>query len=159
MNVVLGHSGIKSLISFFMIQSQKLENVINTIEKRLAEQGYQLMIQNAPTMDIDGNIGGTVGMEQNVNGYSVTYSGHDVAYIEFGTGIVGSGNYPDTEALTGNGWLYGTKRGWYYLSKRDGSKRFSRGGMLPEKPLYDSFTELERTAYNIINEVLNEKFS
>jgi hypothetical protein len=90
----------------------------------------------------------------------VTYFGQDVAYIEFGTGVTGAGNYPDAEVLAEVNWSYDVnnhgEKGWYYYSKRDGKLRHSRG-MRGERPVLETFRETERLVPQIVKQVMNEK--
>ena len=164
MNVVLGREGVSLLIKYFKLKRDQLDNIVDEISKALSDRGYQLMLANAPLSDIDGNIGGTVGTEKQGKLYRITYSGQDVAYIEFGTGYVGEHKpYPDTENLAKAGWEYDIhghgSNGWFYYSKRDGSLKHSKGGMYPEMPVFKSYTQLRDEALEIIKEVFNAKYA
>lgn len=161
MNVVLGKEGLLALKTYLETMDATLTNTISKIERKLAEEGFELLKGNAPTYDIDGNITGSISMEKTSDGYRVVYSGEDVAYIEFGTGYKGLTNsYPNVEALGQFDWEYDSNNhgssGWFYYSKRDGSKQYSRGGMYPEMPVYKSYTQLRDRAKEIIEGVLND---
>ena len=41
---------------------------------------------------------------------AVTATGPQLSFVEFGTGVVGSGTYPDSEALARAGWAYDQRR-------------------------------------------------
>ncbi len=163
MDVILGHEGIQALKMYFDNQLATLDKLVKDLELALAEKGLELLESNAPTFDIDGNIAGHAYTEATKSGYRVVYSGEDVAYIEFGTGIMGESNpYPDANALVEANWQYDVNghgiNGWFYKSKRDGSLKHSRG-MRPEKPVYDSYKQLEMVAKDIIKGVLNDFFA
>lgn len=160
MKIVLGNEGIRELQRILMDWQRVIDEVVNEAERRLAEEGQRIMLQKAPTTDIDGNIPGRVRVEPRAEGYAVTYLGQDVAYIEFGTGITGMGSYPDGEVLAEVNWTYDVndhgEKGWYYYGKRDGKLRHSRG-MRGEKPVLETYRETERLVPDIVRKVMNEK--
>lgn len=162
MTIVLGHEGINRLLKEIKMHRRLLKEVVDIISEAIAQKGYELLSANAPLNDIDGNIPGTVDIEQRNDGWAVTYMGQDVAYIEFGTGYKGEGSpYPDRMALAKVDWAYDVNNhgagGWFYYSKRDGTLRFSRG-MTPEKPVLDTVNELRGLVQSIGERILNEKF-
>lgn len=161
MNVVLGNEGIKQLQGYFREKQRNLYAIVDKIEREIAEIGASVMKSKAPTSDIDGNLPGRVIVEPRPDGWAVSYLGRDVAYIEFGTGYEGQNSpYPDYEVLGTVGWMYDInnhgERGWFYRSKRDGTIRYSRG-MRPEKPVFDTFVEMQRQVRPIVERVLHEE--
>ena len=161
-NVLLGNRDIAKLIADLRRTQRILEKVVNEAEKEIAAFAKQTMLSKAPTQDVDGNIPGRVVVEKTKLGYSVSYKGKDVAYIEFGTGVNGvQSPYPDSEILARVNWMYDINghgpSGWFYYSKRDGKLRYSRGGVVGERPVFETVMETEEVADSIIEMVVNEK--
>ncbi len=160
--VVLGNEGIRELQSYLMRQQRLLQEAVFEAEKKIAIKGKEILETIAPTQDIDGNIAGTARIEPRKEGYGVAYVGNDVAYIEFGTGYRGETNpHPNTEALQNADWNYDIhehgQKGWFYRSKRDGTIHHSKGGIEPQKPVFDSYKKTLEYVKEIVKEVLHEK--
>lgn len=162
MTVTLGNEGIKALRNYFIGVRGDLDSLVDDINKALANEGFELLESRAPKYAIDGNQMGDVSKEKIPNGYRITYSGEDVAYIEFGTGYIGDNNpYSDFETLSTVDWQYDINghgvKGWYYKDKITGEVKHSQG-MTPEMPVYKSFTDLRERSTYIIKGVFNAKF-
>lgn len=164
-DVVLGVEGLRTLRREIEARTQVFRQVIDEIAKELATLGYVYMEYHAPQHDVDGNIRGEIVIEQRNDGYAVTFRGDDVAYIEFGTGVVGEGLYPDHEAIAMVDWVYDINdhgaKGWFYYDKRflpQKVVRYSRGGARPQAPVYKAFKDTEKQVANVVERVLRDKF-
>jgi len=140
-----------------------MDTLLSKIELALANAGFEFLASNAPLNDIDGNKKGSIALDKEEDGYRISYSGEDVAYIEFGTGYKGKTNkYPDIANRLKIGWNYDINNhgaeGWYYYDKTDGVLKHSQGGIEPQMPVYKSYMQLKNVAYNIIKEVMSEEF-
>lgn len=162
-NVTLGTEGINELKQFVMRLQNELDGVLDKAEERIAEYGRNQMERFAPTMSVDGNMPGSIFIENDGQMRRVVYAGEDVAYIEFGTGYVGENNpYPDEITLNKAGWDYDVNehgvKGWVYRRKDTGQYRHSRG-MKPEAPVLKAKNETRKAVKMIVKEVLDEEFA
>lgn len=162
-NVTLGTEGINELKRFVMRLQNELDGVLEKAEQRVAEYGRNQLENFAPTASIDGNMPGSVFIENDGQMRRVVYAGADVAYIEFGTGYVGENNpYPDEITLNKAGWDYDVNehgvKGWIYRRKDTGQYRHSRG-MKPEAPVLKAKNETRKAVKVIVREVLDEEFA
>ena len=162
-NVTLGTEGINQLKQYVQSLQGKLDMVLEKAEERVAEYGRTQLEHFAPTMSIDGNMPGSVFVDDDGTMHRVIYAGEDVAYIEFGTGYVGENNpYPDEIALNKAGWEYDVNAhgyaGWVYRRKDNGQYRHSRG-MRPEAPVLKAKNETRKAVKVIVREVLDEEFA
>lgn len=162
-NVTLGTEGINELKRFVMRLQNELDGVLDKAEERIAEYGRNQLENFAPTASIDGNMPGSVFIENDGQMRRVVYAGADVAYIEFGTGYVGENNpYPDEITLNKAGWDYDVNehgvKGWIYRRKDTGQYRHSRG-MKPEAPVLKAKNETRKAVKVIVREVLDEEFA
>lgn len=162
-NVTLGTEGIHELKQYVQSLQGKLDTVLEKAEERVAEYGRNQLENFAPTMSIDGNMPGSVFIEDDGQMHRVIYAGEDVAYIEFGTGYVGENNpYPDEIILNKAGWDYDVNehgvKGWVYRRKDNGLYRHSRG-MKPEAPVLKAKNETRKAVKGIVKEVLDEEFA
>lgn len=162
-NVTLGTEGINELKRFVMRLQNELDGVLDKAEQRIAEYGRNQLENFAPTASIDGNMPGSVFIENDGQMRRVVYAGADVAYIEFGTGYVGENNpYPDEITLNKAGWDYDVNehgvKGWIYRRKDTGQYRHSRG-MKPEAPVLKAKNETRKAVKVIVREVLDEEFA
>ena len=162
-NVTLGTEGINQLKQYVQSLQGRLDMVLEKAEERVAEYGRNQLENFAPTMSIDGNMPGSVFIENDGQMHRVVYAGEDVAYIEFGTGYPGlEGEYDET-ILNKVGWEHnypndhGTK-GWIYRRKDTGQYRHSRG-MKPEAPVLKAKNETRKAVKVIVREVLDEEFA
>ena len=162
-NVTLGTEGINELKQFVLRLQNELDGALDKAEQRIAEYGRNQMERFAPTMSVDGNMPGSVFIENDGQMRRVVYAGEDVAYIEFGTGYVGENNpYPDEITLNKAGWQYDENehgvKGWIYRRKDTGQYRHSRG-MKPEAPVLKARNETRKAVKMIVKEVLDEEFA
>ncbi len=172
-NVTLGTEGINQLKQYVQSLQGKLDMVLEKAEERVAEYGRNQLENFAPTTSVDGNMPGSVFIEDDGQMHRVVYAGEDVAYIEFGTGYVGENNpYPDeitlNKAIQESGYR-GKRSGWYdvnehgyagwvYRRKDTGQYRHSRG-MKPEAPVLKAKNETRKAVKVIVREVLDEEFA
>ena len=75
-------------------------------------------------------------------------------YVEFGTGVVGSGSPHPAPA----GWRYDVnahgESGWWYYNDRDGKMHWTKG--MPSRPfMYNTARELEQECVKIAKEVFS----
>lgn len=162
-NVTLGTEGINELKQYVQSLQGKLDTVLEKAEERVAEYGRNQLENFAPTTSVDGNMPGSVFIEDDGQMHRVIYAGEDVAYIEFGTGYVGENNpYPDEIILNKAGWDYDVNehgvKGWVYRRKDNGLYRHSRG-MKPEAPVLKAKNETRKAVKGIVREVLDEEFA
>lgn len=162
-NVTLGTEGINELKQYVQSLQGKLDTVLEKAEERVAEYGRNQLENFAPTTSVDGNMPGSVFIEDDGQMHRVIYAGEDVAYIEFGTGYVGENNpYPDEIILNKAGWDYDVNehgvKGWVYRRKDNGLYRHSRG-MKPEAPVLKAKNETRKAVKEIVREVLDEEFA
>jgi len=162
-NVTLGTEGINELKQYVQSLQGKLDTVLEKAEERVAEYGRNQLENFAPTTSIDGNMPGSVFVDDDGTMHRVVYAGEDVAYIEFGTGYVGENNpYPDEITLNKAGWDYDVNehgaKGWVYRRKDNGLYRHSRG-MKPEAPVLKAKNETRKAVKGIVKEVLDEEFA
>lgn len=160
MDIVLGIKGIGELQRTLKQYEDFLKNGVSVISEKLGSEAQQVMEELVPNVTIDGNLIGVVTREVLTDGQRVSYEGDDVAYIEFGTGIVGAESpYPTANSL---GWDYDINLhgwdGWYYTHKETGNKEHSVG-MPPIMPVYETAQRIEDKALMLIKEVIDEKFS
>jgi len=158
--VVLGVNGIEALRREIKKYEAFMATGVNKIAERLAIIAEEVMLSLIPQGEIDGNISGIVTREPIVDGQRISYEGEDVAYIEFGTGIVGAESpHPKSSEfewhydINQHGW-----KGWYYTHKLTGEIAFSVG-IPPISPVYDTAREIQKRAVEIISEVIDEEFS
>lgn len=162
-SVLLGNEGIRELKEYFRSLESRFKEVVEESEKRIAEYGEEQLNAVAPTRSIDGNMPGSVSVQNDGGMRRVVYAGEDVAYIEFGTGYRGENNpYPDEIVLNNAGWEYDINdhgyAGWVYRRKTDGAYRHSRG-MVPEAPVLKAFQKTKTVVEQMVREVMDEKFA
>lgn len=162
-NVLLGNEGIRELKEYFRSLESGFKSITEESEKRIAQYGEQQLQSVAPMRSVDGNMPGSVYIQNGEDMTRVVYAGQDVAYIEFGTGYRGQNNpYPDEITLNNANWVYDSNEhgygGWVYKRKDGGGYRHSRG-MIPEAPVLKAFKKTQEAVPQIIREVMDEKFT
>ena len=101
-------------------------------------------------------------LESSISGYFSPSTGVGIikagapyaVYVEFGTGIVGSGSPHPAPA----GWQYDVnahgESGWWYYNDRDGKMHWTKG--MPSRPfMYNTAKQLENECKIIAREVFN----
>jgi len=159
--VTLGKEGIESIIGDLDKITLVLINK-HEITDALAQKGADLINANLPNVaSIDGNDIGNVTVTTMVDFSRVSFVGSQVAYIEFGTGIVGlTLPYVATSVLNEVGWEYDVnghgEEGWVY---RKDDIEYHSIGMDSLAPVYKASMSLEDLLPNMVGDMLNEKFS
>lgn len=143
--------------------NNKLSKVTETIEKETAEFGAKTLSGLAPSSaQYDGNYSGDVSFNKTPLGYEVIYEGEQVAYIEFGTGLMGQGLYPESDITNKANWSYDRgghgNNGWAYTDHRTGEPCYSYG-MIGEKPVYRALAQTRQELPIIVKRVLDEEFN
>lgn len=161
--IVLGTEGIASLKQELIRAKNRMPNIVDKVAQETAEYGADKLSQLAPlSAKYDGNYSGSVEFVPTATGYMVTYSGEQVAYIEFGTGIDAVGSYPDVEILDKANWLYDVnehgEKGWFYNDHRTG-KLYHSVGMIAHMPVYRASRMAEQELPNIVRKVMDEEFN
>lgn len=162
--VILGERGLYELKNWVNAAKMALEETAKESAELVAEKSATRIDSMAGSGHrFDGNVGGSVSVETDIDGASVVFSGEQVAYIEFGTGIVGENSpYPDTEALIKAGWEYDVnnhgEKGWFYRDKTTGERVWSIG-MEGVRPVYWASKEAEKLIPETVRKVFDEKFS
>lgn len=117
----------------------KVEKLGETVPKRLAQDGAQQAKDLASYMgayDSGELVDGIISEYADGKGYVKTTAPHS-AYVEFGTGVVGSGSQ---HPMSGEYWQYDVNEhgeaGWFYIG-RDGRRHWTKG--MPSRPfMYDT---------------------
>lgn len=160
--VELGTKGIRSLKQELERINSNWDAIVSKAEQRLGEYGAEQLFEAIPPHEIDGNLPPSVLVKQEADGLSVVMIGLDSAYIEFGTGLIGKGKYPDSRIPPRVGWVYdvndhGTK-GWWYYHKITKTPTPSVG-MEPQHPVLTASIETGKLVQKIVGEVLDEEFN
>jgi hypothetical protein len=124
---VYGDKGLDDMLSYLTNLSNSLESTSDTVVDALSKVAEKEINERVSKLDLDDNHRGSVEITNITNGKKVSYTGSDVMYIEFGTGMVGKASphplapeydweyYIDTifkkvSSKTG-------QAGWYYNGK------------------------------------------
>ena len=120
--------------------------------KRLCDRGTEIAREECPvdTGDLQSSI---QSMIDDIAGMVVATSGH-AAYVEFGTGVVGSGSPHPTMP-----WAYDVNAhgfdGWWYMKNNE--LRWTAG--MPSRPfMYNTAKRLADEAPQIAKEVFSEQY-
>ena len=157
----------KDLLNY---KNDTLQNKVNLLAQRLAEKGVTIAQNNITTLDaiFTGELLNSIQVRKggSVKGTAIFYvvvDSHHAAYVEFGTGQLGSeGAYP-YPLPEGVDWQYNTGKtifevspgqyGWFYPGS-DGQWYFTQG--MPSRPfMYETSLEL----MNLIVKTAKEVFS
>ena len=146
---------------------KNLDKTINRFMKRMTEEGLQILNVNIGHIhgnEVDPNVTGSAEVTALGNGnYQATIkmTGHDVAFIEFGSGIInnnvslGGSLHPKGQELGMTIGSYpnqkhaGDPKGWWH----DGHHYY---GSETYMPLYSTEQELKQLISEIASEVFNE---
>jgi len=132
----LSVSSLDQLLSNIKAYQSKVNAASDKITAQLAEIGANAIQQNiAGITDLDGNAPGTVSVDVRGAEATISQSGDQVAYLEYGTGEQGAANkHPEYKVA---GWHYGSgknirrmKNGklmWRYYDKLKGHWRITNG--------------------------------
>lgn len=158
-------------IPFSVNALKQLERQLNALAKELpgdirarveiavAEEVAPVVRQNISAIsDPDGNYAGSDNPEAAVtirvgyksDSYQVLWQGHQIAYLEFGTGAAGASQpYPGPAMTAANYMPDPTKEQWVYLDDKSGEPTISRG-IAPYAPMYNAAVQM-RIAGNYQN--------
>lgn len=132
----LSTSSLDKMLSDVKAYQEKVEAAPEKVTARLAEIGANAINQNVSEItDLDGNAPGTVSVDVRGAEATISQSGDQVAYLEYGTGEQGAANeHPEYKVA---GWHYGSgknirrmKNGklmWRYYDKLKGHWRITNG--------------------------------
>lgn len=157
----LSTSSLDKLLSDVTAYRDKVNAAPAKIAARLAEIGADAIQQNiAGITDLDGNAPGTVSVDVKGTQATVSQTGSQVAYLEYGTGEQGAAS-PNPVAVKA-GWHYGSgknirhmkngKMMWRYYDRLHGHYRITNG-IPAQKQVFraaltmrDSITEVAKEA-------------
>lgn len=101
----LSSQGIRNLISKVKLVKEGVVNGYDEYARRLAEQGYEAAIAAVPVDT--GELRDSIAIEKLGKGkYRIIATAEHALFVEFGTGVVGEGTYPDKKRLREAGWRY-----------------------------------------------------
>lgn len=131
---------------------KKIEERKKVLLEKLCERGAEIAREECPvdTGDLRSSI---QHMVEDIAGMVVATSGH-AAYVEFGTGVVGSGSPHPTMP-----WAYDVNAhgfdGWWYM--KNDELHWTAG--MPARPfMYNTAKRLAEEAPEIAKEVFSEKY-
>ena len=166
MTVMWGVEGCNEIIS----QLNDLKTTINSMEKSLPEKLARVGLSEAQQASItigasgvDGNTLGSYFVSTTSNGAELVNQGADVAYIEYGTGMMGQqSSHPDAGKV---GWQYyvptkykrtvGGMKGWFYKNKLTGKLTFTQG-IVGTKAMYKAALAMRKNVINCSKEILKK---
>ena len=145
----LSVSSLDKLLSDVKDYKAKVEAAPAKITERLAESGAEAIQQNiAGITDLDGNAPGTVGTQVSGSTAKAFEKGHQIAFLEYGTGEQGAASpHPKYHVA---GWHYGSgknirrmkngKMMWHYFDRLRGHWRTTNGIPAQKQVLRASLT-------------------
>lgn len=162
----LSKESINNAINELKKLRKNLESNIQEAGYLLAEDGGNILRSNINTIDrLDGNDKGTVEVVSSLEISNIFWSGSQVKYLEFGTGVVYTeeqgGEYKGTLP---NNYVYGSgaklkanlekgKKHWYYGKGEDGIKT---EGIPAYAPMYNTAQELRKIAPKYFDKILTK---
>ena len=152
--ISLGVKEINGLIRELERYNRKLDKAANRIVRELAlEAKNDMTVALASIVDKDGNVRASVRGKSYENPATISLTGDQAAYLEFGTGIIGALNSHDLAAEVG--WQYGAGShyrtfkngmvGWVYYDNSRRHYRVTRG--IPAQNIV--FNAARNTRYRI----------
>lgn len=154
--VDLSASSIDRALQELEAYQKKIEKLGENVVKRLTEDGKKTAQDIAMYMnayDTGELVSGIVSDYSDGKGYIRTTAPHS-AYVEFGTGVVGSGSpHPQASEY----WAYDVNehgvKGWFYIG-RDGKRHWTNG--MPSRPfMYDTAQTLRESVQYVVEDELN----
>lgn len=167
MRISVNTKSIERALKQIQRYQKNLDKTINRLMKRMTEEGLQILNVNIGHIhgnEVDPNVTGSAEVTALGNGnYQATIkmTGHDVAFIEFGSGIInnnvslGGSLHPKGQELGMTIGSYpnqkhaGDPKGWWYDGKH-------YEGAYTTMPLYNTAEELSVKIETIAREVFNE---
>lgn len=158
----LSISSLDKLLSNVKSYRDKVNAAPEKITARLAEIGAQAINENISGItDLDGNAPGTVSTSVSGSHATVSQSGDQIAYLEYGTGEQGTDSkHPEYKAA---GWHYGSgknirrmKNGklmWHYYDKLKWHCRITNG-IPAQKQVFKAALTMRDNIVPIAKEVL-----
>ena len=138
---------------------QQMKNEVNALSgpaiEEILTEAVNYCRSITPISDKEGNhLADNTYWEKTPNGYRIVQEGEHVAYVEFGTGVVGRNNPHDSqEALNEVGWQYGSgktifttkdgKTGWFYPEDAERKHRKFTEGQPANMQMYRTALWLE----------------
>ena len=160
--------GIKNAIKDLRKYKKTVENNARLLVKRLTDEGANIVrikIVNMGAYYSGELLSGVDGYySPSLNAGFVKVTSDHVAFVEFGTGVVGQNNpHKNGEYLSKVSWEYASGKtifttkdgrvGWYFPLE-DGTWRFTEG--MPSRPfMYETALELQREFPRIAKEVFS----
>lgn len=156
-DVELSSSSVKSIIRQLEAYAHSLDEKVEEVCKRLAEEGVNTAV-SAVRVDTGALRDGIYMQRSGDCEYLVISYSPYAWFVEFGTGVVGEGTYPgDLPA----GWRYDERRSpwahdpddptvWYYVS---GGRRFSTQGQPANAYMLAASEEMRQKVLNVAREV------
>lgn len=164
--VMWGTEGCAEIIS----QLTSLKHTVKSMEDELPERLVQIGLNEAEATTaavgvtgLDGNQLGGFYILDKADSVELVNQGEDVAYIEFGTGMMGSQSpHPHASAA---GWQYyvptiykrtvGGIKGWFYKNKLTGQLTFTQG-MVGTKAMYNAYLAIVKGMFRISKEMFDK---
>ena len=157
---ILDPDSIANAVREIQEYSEWVQRKADALAKRLAAYGLrQVRIgYNAAVYDQDKDIDVSV-ENRGDNTYAVVAEGHDILFLEFGSGIkYGSGHPLDSEFGYGPGTYPGQTHvpdpGYWWYTGKDGESHFSVGNA-PSMVMYLTANELRNELVSIAKEVFS----
>ena len=166
--VMWGVDGCDEIIK----QLNGLKSAVKSMEKELPEHlarvgqnSAEAKTASVGVMGLDGNQLGGFYILEHTDYVELVNQGEDVAFIEFGTGMMGKQS-PHPQAGEA-GWEYytptrykrsiGGRKGWFYKNKLTGELTFTQG-MVGTKAMYEARLEIFKAMFRDSKEILHSKW-
>lgn len=166
--VMWGADGCDEIIK----QLNSLKSAVKSMETELPEHlarvgqnSAEAKTASVGVMSLDGNQLGGFYILEHTDYVELVNQGEDVAFIEFGTGMMGQ---QSPHPLAGEaGWEYytptrykrsvGGRKGWFYKNKLTGELTFTEG-MVGTKAMYEARLEIFKAMFRDSKEILHSKW-
>lgn len=166
--VMWGADGCDEIIK----QLNSLKSAVKSMETELPEHlarvgqnSAEAKTASVGVMGLDGNQLGGFYILEHTDYVELVNQGEDVAFIEFGTGMMGQ---QSPHPLAGEaGWEYytptrykrsvGGRKGWFYKNKLTGELTFTEG-MVGTKAMYEARFEIFKAMFRDSKEILHSKW-
>lgn len=166
--VMWGVDGCDEIIK----QLNSLKSAVKSMETELPEHlarvgqnSAEAKTASVGVMGLDGNQLGGFYILEHTDYVELVNQGEDVAFIEFGTGMMGQ---QSPHPLAGEaGWEYytptrykrsvGGRKGWFYKNKLTGELTFTQG-MVGTKAMYEARLEIFKAMFRDSKEILHSKW-
>lgn len=166
--VMWGADGCDEIIKQLNILKSAVKSMETELPEHLARVGQnsaEAKTASVGVMGLDGNQLGGFYILEHTDYVELVNQGEDVAFIEFGTGMMGQ---QSPHPLAGEaGWEYytptrykrsvGGRKGWFYKNKLTGELTFTEG-MVGTKAMYEARLEIFKTMFRDSKEILHSKW-